>query len=95
MSRNFLRGLSLWIAMGSGALLAYGDLRIHYLESLMRARRLRPDMIICANGYIETMVAAMTAAALLALVLTELFWRCYGRLPSPVDSAPRARCSQL
>lgn len=79
MSRKFLRGLSLWIAAGTGATLAYGYAQILYLESVVRARRLNPHAGVCAHGYVEFTVIAVTGAVVLGVFLVAWFWRCYDR----------------
>lgn len=84
MTRKFLRGLSLWIAAGTGTTLAYGYAQILYLESVVRARRLDPHAGVCVHGYFEFTVIAVAGAVVLGVFLVAWFWRCYDR--SGVDS---------
>jgi hypothetical protein len=79
MSRKFLRGLSVWIAAASAAVLAFASAHIHHMESVLRARRLNPHVMSCANGYFDLIFIAVTCGLLLGMFLAAWFWHCYDR----------------
>lgn len=86
MSRKFLRGLSVWIAAGTGALLAFVLVQIHYLDYVVRVRHWHPYAGVCAYDYFQPTVFAVTGGVVTGMLLTGWFWWCYDRA-SPVESA--------
>lgn len=83
MTRNFLRGLSLWI----GALVAFVLVRIHYLDYVVRVRRWHPHAAVCGYDYFKPTVAALTLGPVLGMFLVAWFWYRYDRAGSAASTS--------
>ncbi|MCQ4166341.1 hypothetical protein [Tahibacter harae] len=90
MSRNFLQVMSLLLAQATGVVLAWGYMRIAYLQALAQARSFRPGAMLCGYDYFNRTLLAMILAGALAAVLAAAFWHCYDRLPERPKPEPRS-----